>query len=147
RNPPARSTPVAPLPRAATRVPAPAAVQARLDRKWCHLASCRRWFMPAFWLAPCPSVQVVAAVRIRLGHGTAAQVGRLDRLHSEHSVRAHQGKRCLVLPRARLGGFRASLAPLLATADPLLCLLQRLLGGAVVPRVGAGVPRGGEQEH
>src|SRR5262249_10491421 len=106
--------------------------------------------------------RAAVAVRIRLRRGTAAQIRGLNRLDVEHIVehiiRAHQGERRLVvevapLPAhvllllgALLGSLRMSLTSLLATADALVGLLQRLLRCAVAARVGDGFPRGGEKE-
>ena len=39
---------------------------------------------------------------VLLGRGTAAQVGRLDRLYADRVVRAHEGERSLVVEVAPL---------------------------------------------
>src|SRR5260370_35240016 len=70
-------------------------------------------------------IVLIAAVLILLRRGTAAQVGRLDRLHVDHVVLTDQGERRRVVkvpPRAPpmlklLGG---QLPPLLAAAPALL---------------------------
>src|SRR5262245_4455438 len=81
---------------------------------------------------------------IRLRRGTAAQVGRLDRLDVDRVVGAHQRKRGLVvevgslsayvLVRARQHPHRLATAvtPLLAARDALLGLLERAFRSAVV---------------
>src|SRR5262249_16455897 len=104
-------------------------------------------------------VVLIVAVLILLWRRTAPQVGGLDCLDIDHVVVAHQGQRCLVLEVGPLSpdmlmllgalssGLRASLAAPLATRDPLVDLLQPLLGLAGVPWIGHSIPLSRDEKH
>src|SRR5262249_59377412 len=112
---------------ASTRLPAPAALEARRDRTGRHLASGMRWWRPAC-LAAGPLMWGVA-VLVRLGLSTATPGGGRPRLDSEQPRPPHQGAR-------RLG---RGVAPLAAHRPVVLgALLGRLFGPRPLPRLRRG---------
>src|SRR5215467_13842454 len=86
-----------------------------------------------------PGVLVGAypAVLVLLGRGATAQIGRLNRLHIDHVVVAHERKRRLVMEVLALPAHMLM----------LLRLLQRMFGLAVVSGVLHDVPIRRDEEH
>jgi hypothetical protein len=104
-------------------------------------------------------VVLVAAILVLLWCGTAAQIGRRDRLHVDGVVPAHQRQRRRVVEVAPLAahvlmplgtpahGFRAALTALLAARDMLLGFLQCFLRFALVARIRNRLPIRRDEKH